>query len=65
MKPNTPTPSNRRSGQDRRQAEGECPTPNERRVTIEPRQPEVVEIQVSPEEFKALGFAKQPKQPAG
>jgi len=50
-------PVNRRNGQDRRQAVSESPTPNERRVTIEPRQPEVVEIQVSPEEFRALGFS--------
>jgi hypothetical protein len=58
MSVNSKAPTNRRSGQDRRQAMGDCPTPNERRVTIEPRQPEVVEIQVSPEEFQALGFSK-------
>lgn len=45
-------PVNRRNGQDRRQAAGESPTPNERRVTIEPRQPEVVEsMQGAPRSF--------------
>jgi formate dehydrogenase assembly factor FdhD len=58
MQTKTKTPVDRRSGQDRRQAESDSPIPNERRVTIEPRQPEVVEIQVTPEEFTALGFKK-------
>lgn len=52
-------PIDRRTGNDRRQVNGESPVPQERRVTIEPRQPEVVEIQVTPEEFAALGFQTQ------
>ncbi|GAA4420131.1 hypothetical protein [Acidovorax lacteus] len=57
----------RRSGQDRRQAELGPPGSNERRTTIEPRQPEMVEIEVTEEELRALGFEpsapSQPTQP--
>ena len=52
--------SDRRSGRDRRQAEAGPPTPYERRRTIEPRQPEVDELDLSPEELLALGFTRAP-----
>lgn len=55
------TPTDRRSGIDRRQVQNEPPASYERRRTIEPRQPEVVEIELSPEELIALGFDTTPK----
>ncbi len=54
--------TDRRSGQDRRQEEQGPPTNYERRRSIEPRQPELTELQLSDEELKALGFVSdQPK----
>lgn len=54
--------TNRRSGQDRRQEEQGPPTSYERRRSIEPRQPELTELELSEEELKALGFVPgQPK----
>jgi hypothetical protein len=50
-------PIDRRSGRDRRQTVGQSPLNHERRVTVEPRQPEVIEIEVTPEELDAMGFA--------
>jgi len=50
-------PTDRRSGRDRRQTVGQPPLNHERRVTVEPRQPEVIEIEVTPEELDAMGFA--------
>jgi len=50
-------PMDRRSGRDRRQTVGQPPQNHERRVTVEPRQPEVIEIEVTPEELDAMGFA--------
>lgn len=47
---------NKRSGQDRREVETGPPTSYERRRTIEQRQPEVVELELSEEALKALGF---------
>lgn len=54
------TATDRRSGRDRRNAEAGPPTPYERRRTIEPRQPEVAELELSPEELEALGFTRAP-----
>ena len=54
------TATDRRSGRDRRHAEAGPPTPYERRRTIEPRQPEVAELDLSPEELEALGFTRAP-----
>ena len=53
--------TDRRSGQDRRQKEQGAPTSYERRRSIEPRQPELTELELSEEELKALGFV--PSQP--
>jgi len=54
----------RRSGQDRRQQEQGPPDSYERRRSIEPRQPELTELELSDEELRALGFVPdQPNQP--
>lgn len=50
------TPCDRRSGKDRRQTEAGPPEKHERRRSIEPRQPEVRELHLSPEELVAMGF---------
>lgn len=42
----------RRSGEDRRQIEGESPTGHERRKRPEPRQMTVVELFLSPEQWR-------------
>lgn len=54
-------PIDRRSGKDRRQAEDGPPTSFERRRTVEARLPELVELHLSEDELKALGFADAPK----
>lgn len=54
----------RRSGIDRRQQEAGPPTAYERRRAIEPRQPDVTELSLSPEELKALGFTRAPDDSA-
>jgi hypothetical protein len=46
----------RRSGQDRRQQEQGPPASFEQHRTIEARQPELTELELSDEELKALGF---------
>ncbi len=59
-------PTDRRSGSDRRQDEKGPPTNFERRRTVEARQPELVELDLSVEELKALGFGVEeapPKKP--
>lgn len=59
-------PADRRSGRDRRQDEKGPPTSFERRRTVEARQPELTELEVSEDELKALGFGPEetpPKQP--
>lgn len=58
--PDRRTMHDRRQGKDRRQAEAGPPTPYERRRTIEARQPEVAELDLSPEELEALGFTRAP-----
>lgn len=57
------TPDERRSGQDRRQKEDGPPDKHERRRAIEPRQPDVSELHLSPEEFEAMGFTQAPAAP--
>lgn len=63
--PNQPTSSmtvehrrgaERRSGKDRRQVENGPPTNYERRRAIEARQPELIEVHMSEDEIRALGF---------
>ncbi len=63
--PNTPrpVPQERRSGKDRRQNEAGPLTGFERRRTVEPRLPEVVELELSHEELHALGFVTPASPP--
>lgn len=56
-------PTDRRAGRDRRQDENGPPTNFERRRTVEARQPELVELDVSDEELKALGFGHRESPP--
>lgn len=54
----------RRSGKDRRQGEGSPPPGKaDRRRGLEPRQPDVIELELSDSEWTALGQAIPP-QPA-
>lgn len=53
-------PSDRRSGQDRRQVEQGPPAGYERRHAVEPRQPELTELHLSEDELRALGFVSGP-----
>jgi len=50
----------RRSGVDRRQQETASPLSYERRRSVEPRQPDVTELNLTPEELEALGFTRAP-----
>jgi len=68
--PSRPTaaPTERRSGRDRRQVEKGPPGSRDRRVGLEPRRPEVVELEVSVSEWLALQAAMastSPASPAG
>jgi hypothetical protein len=56
--------SERRSGQDRRRLEGTPPAGRERRRAIEPRKPEVAELDMTPSQFDALLDAA-PRPPSG
>ncbi|MFN3375155.1 MAG: hypothetical protein ACK40S_01195 [Burkholderiaceae bacterium] len=60
----TTSPQDRRSGKDRRESDEGPPDRFERRRSVEPRQPEVVELELSEEELRALGFAP-PALPKG
>lgn len=44
----------RRSGRDRRKADKGSPQGRERRVGMEPRKPEISEVEMSPTEWAAL-----------
>ena len=61
------TNTDRRSGKDRRQREDGPPTSYERRRAVEPRQPELTELNLSEEELRELGFmpgtSATPQQP--
>lgn len=46
--------ADRRSGRERRQADGESPTGWERRRRAEPRQMQVVEVFLSPEQWQVV-----------
>jgi hypothetical protein len=46
--------SERRTGRDRRKADRGSPTGRERRVGMEPRKPEISEIEISPSEWAEL-----------
>ena len=56
-------PTDRRSGRDRRQDEKGPPTNFERRRSVEARQPELTELNLSDEELKALGFGLEEAPP--
>lgn len=56
-------PSDRRSGRDRREDEKGPPTNFERRRSVEARQPELTELNLSDEELKALGFGLEEAPP--
>ena len=51
-----PRSAERRSGKDRRQIDNGPPTNYERRRAIEARQPELIEVHMSEDEIRALGF---------
>ena len=53
----------RRSGADRRRVDSGLPRKYERRRGVEPRRPEVVELEMSDSEFMVFGEALPP--PAG
>lgn len=55
--------TDRRSGKDRRQEENGPPTSYERRRTVEARQPELTELNLSEEELRALGFTQNAPVP--
>jgi hypothetical protein len=48
------TPANRRSGEDRRRTDGEPPGKRDRRCSLEPRKPDVIELDMSDSEWSAL-----------
>jgi hypothetical protein len=53
--PTTALPhAERRSGQDRRRREATPPGGWERRRNVEPRKPEVIELEISPSQWDAL-----------
>ena len=56
-RPSTPAPKpdpNRRTGIDRRKADKGPPGGRERRVSLEPRKPDVVERELTPSEWAVL-----------
>ncbi|WP_298826268.1 hypothetical protein [uncultured Piscinibacter sp.] len=54
-------PHDRRSGRDRRLVDKGSPTGRERRVTLEPRKPEISEIDVTASEWDALSEQVRPE----
>jgi hypothetical protein len=59
-KPGTPPLADRRSGQDRRKVDKGPPSGRERRVHLEPRRPEVSELDLSNSEWAALQEQAEP-----
>ena len=55
--------TDRRSGAERRQQDAAPAASYERRNTVEPRQPEVAELELTPEEMQAMGFKPPPEAP--
>jgi len=53
-------PVDRRSGRDRRVADKGAPSGRDRRVGVEPRKPEVREIELTPSEWGELDAAAPP-----
>jgi hypothetical protein len=54
----------RRTGRDRRRVDKGSPTGRERRVSVEPRQPEVAEIELTAEQWAAMQAAVAVAPPA-
>ncbi len=52
--------ADRRSGADRRRTDASLPEKHDRRRGLEPRKPEVVEIEMSPSEWAALSDLPPP-----
>jgi len=44
----------RRSGRDRRKLDKGSPVGRERRISVEPRKPEITEVEITPSEWGAL-----------
>lgn len=59
-----PPPEERRSGADRRKVDKGPPGGRERRVTIEPRKPDVREVELTPSEWAALTAPPSPAAPS-
>jgi len=57
----TPTPSERRSGDDRRRIEGAPPGKHDRRRGLEPRLPEVVELDMTIEDGRVSTYRAKVK----
>ncbi len=57
--------SDRRTGQDRRKVDRGSPTGRERRVGMEPRKPEISEIEITPSEWAALEEQLKPPRKDG
>ncbi|MFT3666899.1 hypothetical protein [Piscinibacter sp.] len=53
-KPSVRPGTERRSGRDRRQADQGPPAGRDRRVSVEPRKPEISEVEITPSEWRAL-----------
>ena len=67
MKPSAsqrkPAPSDRRSGADRRQVEAGPPSRHERRRSVENRQPEAIELELTDSQWGALIDGGPPAPP--
>lgn len=63
-KPAPGTRPERRSGTDRRKKEGKAPH-GERRRAVEPRKPEIIELELSADEWAALHLAHDPDRRPG
>lgn len=61
----TPPPTERRTGADRRKADHGPPGGRERRVGMEPRKPDVREIEMTPSEWATLTSDASPPPPLG
>jgi len=55
----------RRSGRDRRKLDKGPPTGRERRVSVEPRKPEISEVEITPSEWGALEEELLRRKPPG
>jgi len=63
--PPSSSEAERRSGRDRRKADKGSPIGRERRVGMEPRKPEISEVDLSPSEWAALEEELLRRKPGG